>query len=1037
MSTALTTASSLSSKIELTRSAIRASAGSGKTFQLTNYYLRSLLSGSLPQNLLATTFTRNAAGEIFGRVLLRLSDACESDEKFATLNEELKLDLTRQQGVENLLGLCRGLHQVRISTIDAFFGQMLRGYSHDVGIPSSVQLVNEDSPEAVLLQYEAIRTMLEGSERERFLQLLDSLESGRAKRTVTESLLSQFSSAHELFQNTLPEAWESVATAKRVLSAADLQTAIQALETESYNWVGAAGRIKQEIIQKDIDKARQGDWQKFLDSGLGVKVANNEDYYKKPIPAEVIEVYLPLIEHAQATLLQQHLGRTQALYSALEEYDRHYTQFRLRSGMLFFRDVPLLLAKLLPQLSPAELEHRLDARVTHLLLDEFQDTTPQQYAILKPFAQRISALPSEQGLFFCVGDLKQSIYGWRGATPEIFSRLQNEFSEIVWNDSNHSYRSSPIVLQVVNQLFEGLSQNPVVQERCPAAGAIWKDYFQPHTAARETLSGYTELLQSTVSSSEIGQGDDDTGESAAKSNPHLEFAAKHVQTLVEQAPDVTVGVLMRSNSKAKEMLHLLHQLGVPATGEIGVSIADDPAVALVLSALQFSRHPADTAAKFHLQHSPLATALHLQEGSAFCDGDAAREIRRHLAQKGFGATIHSWAKLLAPQGDSESALRLVQLMELADSFRGDDSAQFMDMVRKHEAPQSAPARVQVMTIHKSKGLEFDAVVLPELQNTLGKAENFLLSRDAKTQAIRKICVWPNEELRASQPELEAMYQEHFTTRMNEAFCTLYVAMTRAKHALYMIVPPLNESKSKIRTIPFNYASMLRAGLGGEAALTDPDFLTSSVKMGDEQWYHSLSAHPVAIQPLRKVAEPFVLERKSPAKRHLKMIVPSSPHHEVRVDVTQLLQSKVANTAMQRGTQLHQLLEDIEWLDETDLEQRRHALLENSNNRACFLKPPLGVNEQAEVWRERRFSAVVEDTLLQGTFDRVVVIKQGSEFKQATIFDFKTGESGAPLLNDYVRQMEIYRKALACMLQLEPAAITCRLQFVDSGKSVVV
>src|SRR5690606_36267498 len=123
--------------------------------------------------------------------------------------------------------------------------------------------------------------------------------------------------------------------------------------------------------------------------------------------------------------------------------------------------------------------------------------------------------------------------------------------------------------------------------------------------------------------------------------------------------------------------------------------------------------------------------------------------------------------------------RLVQLLELADGFRGNDSAQFMDLVRKHEAPQSAPARVQVMTIHKSKGLEFDAVVLPELNSSLSKPESFLLSRDAQTQEIRRICVWPNEELRASQPALEEMYQEHFTTRMNEAFCTLYVAMTRA------------------------------------------------------------------------------------------------------------------------------------------------------------------------------------------------------------------------------------------------------------------
>lgn len=1035
MSAVQTTKDSLSSRIELTRSAIRASAGSGKTFTLTNYYLRSLLRGSLPQNLLATTFTRNAAGEIFRRVLLRLSDACESDEKFSDLNHELKLDLTRRQGMENLLGLCQALHQVRISTIDAFFGQMLRGYNHDVGLPSSIQLVNEDSPEAVSLQHEAIRIMLEGSERERFLQLLDNLENGRAKRTVTQSLLSQFNSAHEIFQNSPREAWGPVTSSKRLLHATELEAALGVLETVAQNRAGASGRVKQDVIQKDIDKARQGDWQRFLDSGLGNKIANNLDYYNKPIPPEVIEAYIPVIEHAQAVLLQQHLGRTQALYNALEEYDQHYEQLRMRAGMLFFRDVPRLLAKLLPELAPHEIEHRLDTRVSHLLLDEFQDTTPQQYAILKPFAERISAMPQEQGLFFCVGDLKQSIYGWRGATPEIFRRLQDEFIDIEWSDSNHSYRSSPVILEAVNQFFEGLPHNPVVQDRCPAVGAIWQDYFKLHTAARQELAGYVELLQSPVNDSNAVPDAEENTEAAGLSNPHLEFAARHVQGIVEQAPQATIGVLMRSNSKAKEMLHLLHLLGVSATGEIGVSIADDPAVALVLSALQFSRHPADSAAWFHLQHSPLGAMLHLREISPV---EAAKYIRSQLAREGFGATIHSWAKRLAPHGDRESALRLVQLLELADAFQGSDSAQFMELVRKHEAPQSVPARVQVMTIHKSKGLEFDAVVLPELSSPLSKPESFLLSRDAQTQEIHRVCVWPNEELRASQPALEAMYQEHFTTRINEAFCTLYVAMTRARHALHMIVPPLAETKSKTRSIPFTYASLIRAAYGGEAGLTDPDFLTEPLQVGgNANWFLSLPSQIVVREPEPKANQSFSLEGKLPAPRPLKTITPSVHGDGESLGVSQLLQMEKNNAAMQRGFELHQLLESVEWLDEQDKERSSHILLKNPGNRSCFAKPLLKPGEKVEVWRERRFSVIIDDVIVNGTFDRVVLTRQDCTVTRAIIFDFKTGPIDTPLMDDYKRQMIEYRRALAHMLELEPADVACRLQFVDSGEAISV
>jgi ATP-dependent helicase/nuclease subunit A len=1039
MNTGQTTIASLSSEIEQTRSAIRASAGSGKTFTLTNYYLRSLLSGSLPQNLLATTFTRNAASEIFGRVLLRLSDACENDEKFAVLNNDLKLNLTRQQGVENLLGLCRALHQVRISTIDAFFGQMLRGYSHDIGLPTSMQLVNEDSPEAQALQYEAIRTMLEGSEREQFLQLLDGLESGRAKRTVTESLLSQFNSAHELFQSSPPQAWESVASTKRVLDAGELKVTIQALEAESQNWIGASGYIKQPLILKDIDKVRQSDWQKFLETGLGAKVATGENYYKKPVPEELARAYQPLVEHAQGVLLQQHLSRTKALYHALAEYDRHYTQLRLRAGMLFFRDVPRLLADLLPQFTAAEIEHRLDARVTHLLLDEFQDTTPQQYAILKPFAERIANMPDEQGLFFCVGDLKQSIYGWRGATPEIFNRLQIEFPVVHWRDSNRSFRSSPVILQAVNQLFSGLPRNPIVQDKCPAAVEVWKEYFQPHEAVRETLSGYVELLQSPEKEEiDVQQAGDNNNEVLSKGSAHLDFAAGYVERIVQQAPGATVGVLMRSNSKAREMLHLLQKRGVRATGEMGVNIAADPAVALVLSVLQFSRHPADTAAKFHLLHSPLAGMLYLRGETVLPDGEASRRIRDQLALNGFGATIHSWAKVLAPYGDAESALRLVQLMELADNFRGDDTAQFMDTVARHDAPQSVPAQVQVMTVHKSKGLEFDAVVLPELHGLLEKSENFLLSRDPQTQHIRKICVWPNQFLRDSQPVLEEMYQEHFTTRMNEAFCTLYVAMTRAKHALYMIVPPLSlDSKGNAKKSPFSYASILRAGFGGDEALTQADFLNEPIKTGDELWHQHLFRKADDTQPAHETTPPFSFDASLAAVRHLKMVTPSSHRHGSRRGVLQLLQSNSSSDAKERGLQLHSLLEQVEWFEYGDEIRYDNDFLALQENRECFVKPVLQPGQQAKVWRERRFSVIVDDTFIQGTFDRVVMILEGNQVLRVIIYDFKTGSNDTPLLDDYIRQMEEYRKALSHMLKLEPALITCQLQFIDSGKSVVI
>ena len=110
-----------------------------------------------------------------------------------------------------------------------------------------------------------------------------------------------------------------------------------------------------------------------------------------------------------------------------------------------------------------EVVYRLDGQVAHLLLDEFQDTSALQWRVLRPFAQRVIR-GGEDRSFFCVGDVKQAIYGWRGGVAEIFDALDDEFGGLPSQALNESFRSSPVVIDCVNQVFEGDRRQPRVAE---------------------------------------------------------------------------------------------------------------------------------------------------------------------------------------------------------------------------------------------------------------------------------------------------------------------------------------------------------------------------------------------------------------------------------------------------------------------------------------------------------------------------------------------------------------------------------------------
>ncbi|NIP85080.1 MAG: UvrD-helicase domain-containing protein, partial [Planctomycetales bacterium] len=303
-----------------------------------------------------------------------------------------------------------------------------------------------------------------------------------------------------------------------------------------------------------------------------------EKYYHQEIPPAAVALYQRLIGHVRGVLVAQLQQQTEASYKLLERFDDFYQQLKYAARALGFADVTRAVAGAALD-HAARMDYRLDNRIQHLLLDEFQDTSLAQWQVLRPFAARIvsggpasggEAADQIGGSLFCVGDLKQAIYGWRGGVPEIFDAVEEELPGLTSQPLNCSYRSSPAVIAAVNQVFSSLTQHPRL-DKARVAVERWEGNFPRHSTARTDLPGYVELATAP-------QPEENLSPRAAT----LQAAADRIAELTAAAPAATIGVLARKNSTVARLIYELRRRGVPTSEEGGNPLTDSAAVQLVL-----------------------------------------------------------------------------------------------------------------------------------------------------------------------------------------------------------------------------------------------------------------------------------------------------------------------------------------------------------------------------------------------------------------------------------------------------------------------
>lgn len=1060
---------------------VRASAGAGKTYQLTTRYLDLLVRQQPPQNILATTFTRKAAGEVLARVLGRLADACADDAARQSLAEALKKNqLSHGECIAMLRTMADGLNGLAVGTIDRFFNRAAKALSLDLNLPPDLRLIDEGSPLAQQMRFDAIQAVL-GEQAKAddsmatLVELLRRLHHDTAQRSVTEAIDAIVKDLGEVYRH-YPDAslWDQLPVtgllSKDLLDAAidGMEAMRSALPIKKDGKPYATFEKKYEQLLAD---ARLDRWDDVLSNGLLLKI--NEDaqvYSGAPITARWHDAIRPLALHARSVRLQALARQTKATHQLLALFDRHYREARYAQRTLLFSDLTDVLAKglpgmgELPEAGVMELCYRLDAKVTHLLLDEFQDTSLRQWAVLEPFAQQITDNFEDSRSLFCVGDTKQAIYGWRGGCAELFDAVE-QLPGVEQTTLSKSWRSSPVVLDTVNQVFTSLASNPALQT-CQRAAQAWQDGYDLHEAVKADLPGHV-VLQTTAGSVGTETVDPVEDDAAGPPDAHAHFVSGYIRELTRAHPGRSIGVLMRSRAHARTLMHALRSLGVYAAEEGGNPISHTPAVAAVLAAIQFADHPGDRVARFHVMNSPLAEVLDF-DGQAD-PSQVARGIRRSLMDQGYAAVIAKWVRQLAPSCDRVSLRRLMQLVELAEVYEGDGAGLrpgfFVQAVQWAKVEDASPALVRVMTIHASKGLEFDAVVLPDLDATLSGQDAkdlVVLDRDSPIDPVRGVYRRVSSKLTGLTPALEQAHEQRAYEKRTEDLCLLYVAMTRARQGLHLLIRPLKQGKNGKPTTSgltnLSYAAMLRQALRAEGESEGFEGGQCLYESGASGWSHDGVVPPAPATPQPQPSQPIRLAK--PTARSARSWVKASPsqmHDQARVQASTLL-SLEPSGGQQYGTAVHAMFEQVGFIEDgppkrdalvrvgeafhgpslvpEQLAEQLLVALERPNAQALLQR-----NGASALWRERRFMAHLDNRLVTGSFDRVHLWHEAGRPARALLIDYKTDRVDDATIDvavaSYADQLRLYRQALSTMLDLDASAIGTKLFFVGDDRVVEV
>ncbi|HET6487135.1 MAG TPA: UvrD-helicase domain-containing protein [Spirochaetia bacterium] len=792
---------------------VRASAGSGKTHALVTRCVQLLLSAVIPRNglrnILAITFSNNAAREMRERVLQTLK----------------RIALGERQSVQEICqvvsgGEERAVHRAaelvdeillrysdfQVRTIDSFMATVLRASAIDFGFSPEFEILLETGD---LFDYAFnlfLRGARRGSSRARLLD--ETVGTVISLRGAEESypwdpaplLLTQLKG----IEAELASLEEPPCCTDGVERMQEAERGVRAIFEEVEGRVRASGLEPNgnSTFPDLLAAVRAGRTATLIGRGTRTPPV------RKPPARDLagLERYQRIVETwglARTRVAQYVSAWARAFYQPYlhlhEEMAPTLAQAKRFNGVVFISDITRSLSAYLADDTVPDVYFRIGERVFHHLIDEFQDTSPTQWRSLFPLVENSLA---GGGSLFAVGDTKQAIYGFRRADYTIMRRLETEnpfpSAEHGVQTLGHNYRSRPRLIELASRVFttnaareypEAASRSGLADWRQVAADTrepghaevsiLTRDDDQP--PERERLRGILADLR------DRGYRWEDIAVLAAR-NQDIIRAASWLSEL--GVPFVSFSSLdVRGRRISSEMLALLSFLDSPP---------DDLAFATFLLGRIFDRAvrryggASGDSLRGFLFRSRSERPLYKAFQEAFpdlwrsCFAGLFRSAG-YLPLYDLVCEAYTAFDVFRAAGDEEATL--AKLLEVVKDFEGSGTnslREFLEASHSDSAdwaitePMSLPS-VQLMTIHKAKGLGFP-VVIALLYGESRRGSRYAILREPEGVDMVRL----TRETAEADPDMEALYEEEVIRDRVERLNGLYVALTRARHELYVV-----------------------------------------------------------------------------------------------------------------------------------------------------------------------------------------------------------------------------------------------------------
>ena len=729
---------------------LKASAGSGKTYQLSKTYIDLLLASREPQpyrHILAVTFTNKATAEMKARILRDLARLAETDRRAQVLLTELLHDYGA----------------FSISTIDRFFQQTLKAFSREIGQFADYQ-VELDKDSLIAETMDRILDSLTEDDKELLgwlrASLADTLEQGR-RFQVDEGLLE----VGKLLKND------------------EFRELSERLGIDGREAFGKdrLKRIRQEcrtIIRTFTDKAEKLGYP--VEQGKPLSPDNKKRLFKaNPALAEHFEDAYSC--YATALILDGLLSQL----GLAGEFYREFDALAAEKNVMCLDDSTTLLRDIIGGSSAPFVYEKLGVRYEHFLLDEFQDTSRVQWDNFLPLLQESEA---GAGGNLIVGDVKQSIYRWRGSDWQLLgSEVQQAFPGTEPIPLQGNWRSTRAVIGFNNRFF-------------------------PYAADLLGLSDiYADVKQTPKK--------DDPQEGCVR----VSFCEDQLAAVVDSIRQVRaqgagwsdIAVLVRGRREGSAIAAHLVANGIPVISDDSLVLKSSPVVRRLVSLLSCYENPDDTIGRFLADSMGLTFPEEYHSLVDFCE-ELLRAMREWDPDSFEGQTLF----IQAFMDDLQSWVQV----------NGNNLRYYLKHWDEKDlcigSPENASS-VRVLTVHKSKGLEFPHVIFPFAEKVAIYKEDVHWSRldtDRTPFGPEVAGIYPVKLTKGAGASLFApAYEQEQRMQLVDNLNVFYVALTRAGKSLHVIAEPVpnvcREALKKGTPSFKNMSQVLYAFLRGEEEYT--------------------------------------------------------------------------------------------------------------------------------------------------------------------------------------------------------------------------